>query len=53
MSLNGDKYGLQDAIVILRDQICRTDKDGYFSFSFDDSLNTSDAIYIVRKDLEF
>lgn len=49
MSLNGDKYGLQDAIVILRDQICRTDKDGYFSFSFDDSLNTSDAIYIVRK----
>lgn len=40
---------LQDAIVILRDKIQRINALGDFSFDFEDSISSSDVLYVVRK----
>lgn len=49
MNLDGKFKGIQDAIVIIRDKIKRTDEKGYFSFNFEDSLYSEDVLYIIKK----
>lgn len=49
MDLDGKYKGLQDAIVVLRDKIQRTDDKGVFAFNLEDSLNSDDILYIIKK----
>ena len=48
-TIEGKEYNIQEAIVIIRDKIQRTDVNGNFAFNFNDSLNNNDVIYIVKK----
>lgn len=47
--VEGDNINLQDAIVILRDQVRHTDAQGMFEFIFEDSLTEDEMITFVRK----
>ena len=48
-NIDGKEYNIQEAIVIIRDKIQRTDSNGNFTFKLSDSLNIGDVIYIVKK----
>lgn len=48
-NIDGKEYNIQEAIVIIRDKIQRTDINGNFTFKLSDSLNLGDVIYIVKK----
>lgn len=39
---------VQDVIVIIADQIQKTDSGGYYSFFLDDTVKVNDPLYIVR-----
>lgn len=47
--INGEMINLQDAIVILRDQVRHTDAKGWFSFMFEDSLRADESIFFFCK----
>ena len=47
--LNGEEVNIQEAIVIVRDRIHRTDVNGLFTIKLEDSLNVNDVIYIVKR----
>lgn len=49
MALDGKFKSVQDAIVIIRDKIQRTDENGAFVFNLEDSLNSDDVLYIIKK----
>ena len=49
MELDGKFKSVQDAIVVIRDKIQRTDDKGVFVFNLDDSLNSKDILYIIKK----
>ena len=46
--LKNEEVNIQDAIVIVRDKIYRTDADGIFKIKVEDSLKINDALYIVK-----
>lgn len=48
-NIEGREYEIQEAIVIIRDKIQKTDINGRFSFKLKDSLHVDDVIYIVKK----
>lgn len=48
-NIDGHDYNLHDAIVILHDQMQRTDNNGHFTFYLEDTLSSSDILYVVRK----
>ena len=48
-NIDGKEYNIQEAIIIIRDKIQRTDINGNFTFKLSDSLNLGDVIYIVKK----
>ena len=48
-NLNGEEVKIQDAIVIMRDKIFRTNAEGIFTINIEDSLDASDVIYIVKR----
>ena len=47
--LDNENVNIQDAIVIMRDKIYRTDAEGIFTLKLEDSLKTNDVIYIVKR----
>lgn len=47
--INNEEINIQDAIVILRDKIYRSDVNGNFTIKVEDSLDVSDVIYIVKR----
>lgn len=49
MELDGKFKSVQDAIVVIRDKIQRTDDKGVFVFNLEDSLNSDDILYIIKK----
>ena len=49
MELDGRFKSVQDAIVVIRDKIQRTDDKGNFVFNLEDSLNADDILYIIKK----
>ena len=48
-NLNNEDVNVQDAIVIVRDKIYRTDSEGRFTIKLEDSLKVNDVIYIVKR----
>lgn len=48
-NLNGEEVNIQEAIVIVRDKIHRTDVNGQFTIKLEDSLNVNDVICIVKR----
>ena len=48
MNCNGITKNIQDAIVIFKDKIQRTNEKGKFYLNVEDSLNNGDAIFILK-----
>lgn len=48
-NINDEEVNVQEAIVIVRDKVHRTDVDGLFKICLEDSLNENDIIYIVKR----
>ncbi len=48
-NINNEEINIQDAIVIMRDKIYRSDVGGNFTIKVEDSLDVSDVIYIVKR----
>lgn len=53
MEVDGKNINLQDIIVVLKNQLAQTDNEGYFRFSFTDSLNQEDVIHVIRDGFSF
>ncbi|MDE7432765.1 MAG: hypothetical protein K2N34_12745, partial [Lachnospiraceae bacterium] len=48
-NINGEDVNIQNAIVIVRDKVFRTNVDGLFTIKLADSLNVNDVITIVKE----
>ena len=48
-NINNEEINIQDAIVIMRDKIYRSDVSGNFTIKVEDSLDVSDVLYIVKR----